>query len=36
MYSTDNKGKSVVARRFIRTLMNETYKYVTSTSKNVR
>ena len=35
MYSTHNKGKSVVAERFIRTLKNETYKYMTSTSKNV-
>ena len=35
MYSTNNKGKSVVAERFIRTLKNKIYKYMTSTSKNV-
>ena len=35
MYSTHNKGKSVVAERFIRTLKNKTYKYMTSISKNV-
>ena len=33
MYSTHNKGKSVVAERFIGTLKNEIYKYMTSTSK---
>ena len=35
MYSTNNKGKSVVAERFIRTLGNKIYKYMTSLSKNV-
>ena len=35
MYSTNNKGKSVVAERFIRTLKNKIYKYMTSSSKNV-
>ena len=35
MYSTHNKGKSVVAERFIRTLKNKIYKYITSTSKNL-
>ena len=33
MYSTNNKGKSVVAERFIRTLKNKIYKYMTSISK---
>ena len=31
MYSTDNEGKSVVAEKFIRTLKNKIYKYMTST-----
>ena len=35
MYSTHNEGKSVVAKRFIRTLENKIYKYMTSVSKNV-
>ena len=35
MYSTHNEGKSVVAERFIRTLLNKIYKYMTSISKNV-
>ena len=35
MYSTHNEGKSVVAKRFIRMLKNEIYKYMTSISKNV-
>ena len=35
MYSTHNEGKSVVAERFIRTIKNKIYKYMTSTSKNV-
>ena len=30
MYSTHNEGKSVVADRFIRTLKNNIYKYMTS------
>ena len=35
MYSTNNEGKSVIAERFIRTLNNRIYKYMTSISKNV-
>ena len=35
MYSTHNEGKSVVAERFIKTLNNKIYKYMTSISKNV-
>ena len=35
MCSTLNEGKSVVAKRFIRTLNNKVYKYMTSISKNV-
>ena len=35
MYSRHDEGKSVVARRFIRTLENKIYKYMTSISKNV-
>ena len=35
MYSTNNAGKSFVAERFIRTLKNKIYKYLTSISKNV-
>ena len=35
MYSTHNTGKSVIAERFIRTLKNKIYKYMTSISKNV-
>ena len=35
VYSTNNQGKSVVAERFIRTLKNKIYKYVTSISKTV-
>ena len=34
MYSTHNEGKSVIAERFIRTLKNKIYKYMTSISKN--
>ena len=30
MYSTHNEGKSVVAEKFIRTLKNKMYKYMTS------
>ena len=33
MYSTHNKGKSVVPARFIKTLKNKIYKYMTSVSK---
>ena len=35
MYSTQNEGKSVIAERFIRTLKNRIYKYMTSVLKNV-
>ena len=35
MHSTNNEGKSVVAERFIRTLKNKIYKYMTAISKNV-
>ena len=35
MYSANNEGKSVIAERFIRTLKNKIYKYMTSISKNV-
>ena len=35
MYSTHNKGKSLVAERFIRTIRNKIYKYMTAISKNV-
>ena len=33
MYSTQNEGKSVVAERFIGTLKNKIYKYMTSVPK---
>ena len=35
IYSTHNDRKSVVDERFIRTLKNKNYKYMTSISKNV-
>ena len=35
MYSMHNEGTSVIAERFIRTLKNQIYKYMTSISKNV-
>ena len=35
MYSTHNEEKSVFAERFMRTLKNKIYKYMTSVSKNV-
>ena len=35
MYSIHNEGKSVTAERFIRTLKNKIYKYMTSISKNM-
>ena len=35
MYSTHNKGKSIIAEKFIRTLKNKNYKYKASISKNV-
>ena len=34
MYSKHNEEKSVVTERFIRTLKNRIYKYMTSVSKN--
>ena len=35
MYSTYNKGKSVVAERFIRTLKNKILEHMTAISKNI-
>ena len=35
MYSTYNKGKSVVTERFIKTLKNKIYKHMTTNVKNV-
>ena len=35
MYSNHNASKSLLAERFIKTLENKIYKYVTSISKNV-
>ena len=35
IYSTYNEGKSAVAERFIKTLKNKIYKYMTAISKNV-
>ena len=35
IYSTNNEEKSVITERFIRTLKNKIYKYMTSLSKNV-
>ena len=35
MHSMQNKGKSVVAEKFIRTVNNKVYEYMTSVSKNV-
>ena len=35
MYSTYNEGKSVLAKRFIRTLKNTIFKHMTANSKNV-
>ena len=34
MYSTHNEQKFVVAEKFVRTLKNKIYKYITSISKN--
>ena len=36
MHSIHNKGKSIIAKRFIRTLKTKIYKYLTSMSKNVQ
>ena len=35
MYSTYNERKSVVAKRFIRTLKNNFFKHMTAISKNI-
>ena len=35
MYSTHNKEKSVIAERFVRTLKNIIYQYITWVSKNL-
>ena len=35
IYSTNNEEKSVITERFIRTLKNKIYKYMTSLSKNI-
>ena len=35
IYETHNEGKSVIAERFIKTLKNKIYEYITSISKNV-
>ena len=35
MFSIHNERKYVVTERFIRTLKNKIYKYMTSVSKNV-
>ena len=35
MYSTYNDGKSIVVKKFIRTLKDKIHKYMTSRSKNV-
>ena len=35
IYLTYNKGKSIVAERFIRTLKNQIFKYMTAISKNI-
>ena len=35
MYSARNKGKSVVAKIFIRTLISKIYKHTTAVSKDV-
>ena len=35
MYSTHNKGKSVIGEGFIRTLKSKIYKHMTAASKNV-
>ena len=35
MYSMHNERKSIITERFIGTLKNKIYKYMTSISKNV-
>ena len=34
MYSTSNEGKSVLAKRFMRTLKNKIYKHMTAVSRD--
>ena len=34
MYSRHNEGKSVATEKFIRTLKNKIYKYMTAVSEN--
>ena len=36
MHSTHSKGKSVSIEKFIRTLKNKSYEYMTSISKNLK
>ena len=36
MYSTHNEGKSILAERFMKTLKNKIYKYMTSVLKNIQ
>ena len=35
MYSTNNVGRSVIFKRFVRTLKNKIHKHMTLTSENV-
>ena len=35
MYATYNEGKSVVGKRFIRTIKNNIFKHMTAISKNI-
>ena len=35
VYSMHNEGKSVIAEKFIRTIKNKIYEYITSVSKNM-
>ena len=35
MYSRQDEGKSVVAKRFIRTIKNKVFKHMTAISKNI-
>ena len=35
LLSTYNKGKSVIVKRFIKTLKNKIHKYMTSISENM-
>ena len=36
MYSAHNKGKGVIAERFIRTMKKKPFKYMASVIKNVK